>query len=141
MAYDYDDTPIHCATCGVEMEPSSRFCANCGAVTASQANRGPVYAPGMLHAGGLGYGAPANVPNYLVGAILATICCCLPAGIVAIVYAAQVNGKLAAGDYTGAVRYSNNAKIWCWVSFGLGIAWFVLLGISGFMGSLTTFMW
>jgi len=37
------------------------------------------------------------VPNYLVQAILCTICCCLPFGIVAIVYAAQVNGKVAGG--------------------------------------------
>ena len=62
-----------------------------------------------------------NVPNYLVQAILATICCCLPFGIVGIVFAAQVNGKLAAGDYAGAMQSSSMAKTWCWVSFGVGI--------------------
>src|SRR5438093_12052328 len=31
------------------------------------------------------------VPNYLIQAILVTLCCCLPFGIPAIVYAAQVN--------------------------------------------------
>ncbi|MDQ3389279.1 MAG: CD225/dispanin family protein, partial [Gemmatimonadota bacterium] len=31
-----------------------------------------------------------NVPNYLIPSILATLCCCLPAGIVSIIYAAQV---------------------------------------------------
>lgn len=65
--------------------------------------------------------------NYLVQAILVTICCCIPGGIVAIVYAAQVNGRLAAGDYAGAVNASNNAKTWCWVSFGLGI----IVGVVG----------
>ena len=65
--------------------------------------------------------APANVPNYLIPAILTTLCCCLPFGVVGIVFAAQVNGKLAAGDYAGAVRTSNQAKIWCWVSFGIGL--------------------
>ena len=42
--------------------------------------------------------ATPQVPNNLVWAILSTLFCCLPAGIVSIVYAAQVNGKLAAGD-------------------------------------------
>jgi len=62
-----------------------------------------------------------NVPNYLVQAILTTIFCCLPFGIVAIVFAAQVNSKLAAGDYAGAVQTSNQAKMWCWISFGIGL--------------------
>jgi Interferon-induced transmembrane protein/GYF domain 2 len=63
----------------------------------------------------------APIPNYLVQAILCTLCCCLPFGIVAIVYAAQVNGKVQAGDHQGAMAASKNAKMWCWVAFGLGI--------------------
>ena len=62
------------------------------------------------------------VPNYLVQAILCTLFCCLPAGIVSIVYAAQVNSKLAVGDRMGAIQSSENAKKWAWVSFGVGIA-------------------
>jgi hypothetical protein len=62
-----------------------------------------------------------SVPNYLVFSILATVLCCLPAGIVAIVYAAQVNGKLQAGDIAGAQAASKNAKMWCWISFGVGL--------------------
>jgi hypothetical protein len=65
--------------------------------------------------------AGTTVPNYLVFAILTTVFCCIPTGIPAIIYAAQVNGKLAAGDYAGAQAASNNAKIWCWVSFGIGL--------------------
>ena len=121
MAYDYDDNPTYCSTCGTEVDPDARFCPNCGAVTDPQGSGGPANAPGMPYAGGPGYVGAANVPNYLVQAILVTICCCLPAGIVAIVYAAQVNGKLRSGDYAGALQASGNAKTWCWVSFGLGI--------------------
>jgi hypothetical protein len=66
--------------------------------------------------------APGSVPNYLVQAILCTLCCCLPFGIVAIVFAAQVNGKLQAGDYAGAVEASRKAKMWCWIAFGVGLA-------------------
>jgi len=45
----------------------------------------------------------------------------VPFGIAAIVYAAQVNGKLAGGDYAGAVESSRKAKKWCWVAFAVGI--------------------
>ena len=62
------------------------------------------------------------VPNHLIWAIAATIFCCLPAGIVAIVYAAQVNGMLDAGDYIGARRASRNAKIWAIVSMAAAAA-------------------
>lgn len=68
----------------------------------------------------------APPPNYLVWAILTTILCCLPFGIVSIVYSAQVNSKWAAGDYTGALSASKNAKTWAWVSFAVGLAGLVI---------------
>ena len=64
---------------------------------------------------------PTQFPNYLVQAILVTIFCCVPFGIVSIVFAAQVNGKMAGGDYAGAIATSNKAKTWAWVSFGVGL--------------------
>jgi hypothetical protein len=77
--------------------------------------------PGSPIGPGGGYQGP-SVPNYLVQAILCTLFCCLPAGIVSIVFAAQVNSKLAAGDYLGARDASDKAKTWAWVSFGVGLA-------------------
>lgn len=78
-------------------------------------------------------------PNYLVWAILTTILCCLPFGIVSIVYAAQVNSKWQMGDFEGAKLSSKNAKIWAWVSFGVAIAvyiiWF-LLALFGVVAGL-----
>ena len=78
---------------------------------------------------------PAHIPNYLVQAILVTVFCCLPFGIVSIVYAAQVNTKLDAGDVAGAMQASSNAKTWMWVAFGVwlfagvGYGAFVMLGL------------
>jgi len=71
----------------------------------------------------------AHVPNYLVPAIFATLCCCLPFGIPSIVYAAQVNGKLSAGDIAGAEEASRKAKMWFWIAFCLGLASNVIGGI------------
>ena len=69
---------------------------------------------------------PPKPDNGLVWAILTTVCCgCLPCGIVAIVYAAQVDGKYAAGDYQGAVDSASKAKTWSWVSFGIAILSFL----------------
>ncbi|MEU6997794.1 CD225/dispanin family protein [Nonomuraea sp. NPDC046570] len=60
-----------------------------------------------------GYGAPQTPPdNHLVAAILTTLFCCLPFGIVSIVKSSQVNSKWAAGDYQGAVAASEEAKTW-----------------------------
>jgi hypothetical protein len=60
------------------------------------------------------------VASYLVPAILSTLCCCLPFGIVAIFYASQVNAKWSAGNEAGAKAAATNARLWCWISFGLG---------------------
>jgi hypothetical protein len=67
-----------------------------------------------------------HVPSYLVPAIFSTICCCLPLGIVAIVFAAQVNAKLQAGDMPGALEASRKARMWFWLSVVLG---FLSLGL------------
>jgi Interferon-induced transmembrane protein len=79
-------------------------------------------------------GSHPAVPNHLVEAILATVCCCLPFGIVSIVYAAQVNSKLQAGDVAGARHASESAKTWAWISFALGIAGGAIYGIVILLG-------
>ncbi|MBN6113926.1 CD225/dispanin family protein [Xanthomonas bonasiae] len=65
-----------------------------------------------------------QVSNNLVWAILSTLFCCLPLGIVSIVFAAQVNTKLAAGDVAGARESADKAKKWTIYSV---IAWVVLV--------------
>lgn len=80
---------------------------------------------------------PANIPNYLVPAIISAFCC-MPLGVVAIVFAAQVNNKVAAGDIAGAMDSSKKAKMFSFIALGLGllavlfyIVWAVLIvGLS-----------
>lgn len=67
-------------------------------------------------------GMPAvSVQSPLVWSILATLCCCLPFGIVSIVYAAKVNSLAAAGAFAEAQDAANKAKMWAWIAFGLGL--------------------
>lgn len=65
-------------------------------------------------------GTPTTVPNYLIPAII-SIFCCWPLAIVAIIFAAQVNGKVAAGDIQGAMDASRKAKLFSYISIGLGL--------------------
>jgi len=84
---------------------------------------------------------PANIPNYLVFAILTTIFCCLPAGVVSIIYAAQVNSKIAAGDIAGAMASSKNAKMWAMISAGIGVViivlYFIFIIVMGGLGAMS----
>jgi len=63
----------------------------------------------------------AEVPNYLIPAILSTIFCCLPLGVVSIIFATQVNSKVAAGDLAGAAESSKKAKMFMFISVGGGL--------------------
>ncbi len=62
----------------------------------------------------------------LATAILVTLFCCLPFGIVAIVYAAQVDAKWNAGDWHGAERSSRSAKNWALVGVVSGLIFSVI---------------
>jgi interferon-induced transmembrane protein len=68
-----------------------------------------------------------QVPNYLVWAILVTLFCFLPTGIAAIVFAARVDSKLAAGDVAGAIEASNKAKMWTIISAVVGVVVLVIV--------------
>ena len=70
-------------------------------------------------------GGSATVPNYMVPAII-SIFCCWPLAIPAIIFAAQVNGKVAAGDTPGAQDASKKAKMFSFIAIGLGLVGIVI---------------
>ena len=108
---------MFCTKCGTSRADGMTICPNCGAEAQT-------------------FGPPPQIQNYLVTSILVTVCCCIPAGIVAIVYAAQVNSKLAAGDVAGAQASARMAKIWSWVGFGCGLLVAVIYGILIAIGAV-----
>ena len=133
---------MNCPNCGTNNLDNASVCVNCGrslmAPPAAQSYTppppsygAPTFAPGG--------GTPGpTIPNYLVQSILVTLCCCLPLGVVAIIFSAQVNSKLAAGDIAGAQDASKKAKMFAWIGFGLGIVfmiiWFAMSGAAFMQG-------
>ena len=101
---------------------------------------GTVVNPGGGHSDPFPYPPvpPTQKPsNFLVWAILATLFCCLPFGIVSIVYASKVDRLWFSGDYDGAQDAASKARTWFWLSFGSALLiWliyifvFVAIGLS-----------
>lgn len=99
---------MYCRRCGTAHTDDAPQCQFCGEVLKAEASKPAA--------------APPNVPTYLGQAILSTLCCCLPLGITAWVFSARVSKKIAAGDYDGARRASDNANLFSWLSLGIGFA-------------------
>ena len=115
---------MYCTQCGTANDEQATICSNCQAA---------LFRPGTTE-------TPkpqvASIPNDLVQSILVTLCCCQLPGLVAVVYAAQVNGLVRAGDFAAARRASRIAYIWAWVGvglalvFGLGYLAVVMIGLA-----------
>lgn len=73
--------------------------------------------------------APVKIDNNLVLAIIVTILCCLPFGVVGIVYAAQVNAKAQVGDIAGARESARKARLWSFWGLGVSLAGWSLYAI------------
>jgi uncharacterized membrane protein len=75
---------------------------------------------------------PPRPNSYLALAIISTILCCLPTGIVSIIYATKVNSHYEDGNYDEAKRASKNAKTWGLVSIGIAVlGWLIYMLIFG----------
>lgn len=78
---------------------------------------------------------PPKPDNYLVWAILTTILCCLPFGIVSIVYAVKVDNLYYNGQYDEAVAKAKSAKTWAIVAAASGLAiliiYFIFIAVIG----------
>ncbi|WP_103067949.1 CD225/dispanin family protein [Aquimarina sediminis] len=80
----------------------------------------------------------ARPKNYLVESILATLFCCLPLGIVAIINASKVNSAFDSGNIEEAQKASSEAKKWMKYAIIAGVVGIVLyivlvlvIGIGG----------
>lgn len=76
----------------------------------------------------------AKPSSYMWLAILSTLLCCLPLGIVSIVYASKVDSNWATGNYDDAIANSEKAKNWgiasIATSFVLGLIYIFIIVLA-----------
>ena len=83
-----------------------------------------------------------NWVPYLVLSILSTVCCCVPFGIVAIVYAVKINSLVSEGKIDEARSAAKTARIWIIVAFAVGIIFdivvflFIFISGAGYYGGI-----
>lgn len=106
---------MYCTQCGAARDSGAMACPSCGHPVPQ-------------------FPLPPPVSNHLGFAVFVTLCCCLPVGIISLVFAAQVNTKLAAGDIAGAQRSSQSARTWAVIALIAGLLTF------GAGGALVTFL-
>lgn len=130
---------MFCPKCGSRNEDNVYHCANCGSpVRPAPAANVPPYG-GTPAANVPPYGAPpveggvyssaSGMPkpnNWLIPAIVVTAlsflgCSCLPLGVVAIIFAAMVDGKYTSGDYAGAQNFAGKAKLFTILAIVIGV--------------------
>lgn len=99
------------------------YCHQCGTAIPEGAGRCP----------SCGWRVPAPrrllVPSFLVPAILATLFCCAPFGVAAVVYAARVDPLFVGGDPAAAEESARKARFWTWTAFGVGLLPWLFYGV------------
>lgn len=69
-----------------------------------------------------------NWVPYLILSIISTLCCCLPFGVVGIVFSAKINSAMLAGNLEEAQNNAKMARIWIIVSFAIGLlTWLIYM--------------
>ena len=133
---------MYCRSCGAQNANGALTCMSCGnpmSPANPHAQQTPYPAPQNPYINsqnpygpsqGVGQQPMGQKPeNHLALSIFTTLCCCLILGIVAIVYASQVDSKWMAGDYQGAIHASDQAKKFCYIAI-IGGAIVNIIGIG-----------
>ena len=64
--------------------------------------------------------------NNLALAVITTVCCCLPLGIVAIIKANSVDSLYMMKQYSAAINAANEAKKWSIIGIVLSVVFWIL---------------
>ena len=114
---------MFCRNCGAQIPDGTNFCPYCGSnQTAAE--------PLVRHQQG------EKPSTYLVLSIIVTILCCLPFGIIGIIYASKVDSCWNAGNFDEARENSRKAKTWALVGLVLGFFTYLIYILLIFLGVL-----
>lgn len=116
---------MFCRNCGAQIPDGTNFCPYCGS---NQTAAGPE--PLVRHQQG------EKPSTYLVLSIIVTILCCLPFGIIGIIYASKVDSCWNAGNFDEARENSRKAKTWALVGLVLGFVTYLIYILLIFLGVL-----
>lgn len=117
----------YCQNCGAQTQTYDKFCPSCGA------NLGTGQPVPDFSQQNQFTQPPANIENHLAKAIFSTVCCCVPFGIAAIIFAAQVKGKIEQGDIQGAQESADRADLWSNLSIGIGFVLIIIQAVISFL--------
>ena len=67
--------------------------------------------------------------TWMTEAILVTLFCCFPCGVISIIYASKVSTRLSRGDEEGAYEASRKAEMWVKISFWSILGFFILYAV------------
>ena len=115
---------MFCANCGAQNDDNAFRCMQCEEVLQRSQEQNSM---------GLG---PA--PSRLAWSIVVTLLCCLPFGVPAIVFAAKTMENNGAGRFQAAHENSRKATMWCWISFGVGLAFTTIYLALSFLSVIAT---
>jgi len=81
--------------------------------------------------------APSNnLALAIIATVVSLLFCCLPHGVISLIFALQVDKKAQAGDIQGAMNAAKQAKIWAFVSIAVAIVSLVLSLIFGVLNAI-----
>lgn len=131
----------YCNSCGTPVQDGVKFCPKCGKPISSPAQNANQQKIGQQQGKPMdnGYQQPGmNVgvcpKTWMLEAILVTILCCLPFGIVGIVNASKVKSQFNIGNIGGAEQASKNAGKWVKIGFIIGLVGNII-GTIAYMGT------
>lgn len=109
---------MYCKKCGAELLDGARFCTRCGCDQLYSSTAPSPVTP------------PRRPDNYMWLSVLVTILCCMPLGIVGLLYSSKVDSSWYAGDVESARVYSSKAKSWSlWGIVLMVLFWVLYIGI------------
>jgi hypothetical protein len=134
---------IQCSKCGQMISDKAANCLKCGAAVESSAQQQVAAQPPINAKPEPSGVTPPRISTYVIQplvppqkpasvlawAVLATVLCFLPAGIVEIVYSNKVDLLWYTKNYAEAQEAADNARTWCYVALVLGIISGIISGI------------
>ena len=122
-----------CFQCGADTPSGANRCGSCGAhldaiVVDDEAPSTQAAAPSQLAPAA--HDIPSHMPFAIVATLMSVVCCCLPFGMLAIIPAAMVSGRVEQGNLSAAKTLSGVALGWSLLTMIVSIG-----SIAACMGS------